>query len=157
MGKYSYGCHAGGQPKATVYKQGLLASCWTKILQEPQRCRVAMVFSSLVEENRLVLFPRNAFSQAAQGTGLTWKQKLPSARRNRDASSHLLWDQGRGTAGDRQLPDSWHCQQRSSLHHCRCLGSRCIWDTSTPTLMLSNKEWNVGCFWGTGTTLPKKH
>lgn len=157
MEKCGYGCHAGGQQKATVYKWGLLASYWKKVLQEPQHCHVAMVFSSLMEENSLVLFSRNAFSQATQGAGFACKQKLPSAGRKRDASSHLLRHQGRGTAGERWFPDSWRYQQCSSSHRCRCLGSRCIWDTSTPTLMLSNKEWNVGCFWGTGTTLPKKH
>lgn len=114
-------------------------------------------FSSLMKENRLVLFSRNALSQAARGAGFACKQKLPSAGGIRDASSHLVWDQGTGTTGERWFPDSWHYQQYSTLHHTRCLGSRCIWDTSIPTLMLSNKEWNVGCFWGMRTTLPKKH
>lgn len=111
----SYGCCTSGQQKTPVYKRGLLASYWEKVLQEPQRCRFAMVFSSLMEENRLVLFSRNAFSQAAEGAGFTCKQKLPSAGRNRDAFSHLLWDQGRELLGRDGFQTA---DVISSAHHC---------------------------------------
>lgn len=86
--------------------------------------------------------------QAAEGVGFANTLKLPSPRKTRDASSHLLGDQGKGTTGERQCPDS-------CVHHCRCLGG--LWDMLSPIQTLSNQEWNAVCFCGTGMMLPKKH
>lgn len=115
MEGYDYGCHSSGQQKATVHKQGLPASWWKKVPQEPQRCHVAMVFSRLMEEKWLVLFSRNAFSQAAQGAGFACKK-----------SFHLPEETGRHPAtycrtraGELLGRDGFQTADIiSSVHHC---------------------------------------
>lgn len=82
---------------------------WIKVLKNPHGCHVVMVPSSLMEENRLVLFSRNAPPSCRE----SWVCKHTKAsicwKKNRDTSSHLLGDQGTGTTG--QCPDS-------CVHHC---------------------------------------
>lgn len=123
---------------------------WIKVLKNPHGCHVVMVPSSLMEENRLVLFSRNA-PPSCRGS---WVCKHTKAS--------ICWKKNgyiqppTGGPGHRNY---WGVSRQlcSSLHHCRCLGGHCTWDTSSPVPMLSNQEWNAICFCGTGMMLPKKH
>lgn len=89
-------------------------------------------------ENMLVLPPGNAFNQTSQAKASICPEKQGCVR-------HLLWDQGRGTVGREAL----QAADASAVVHRPCMAVH-VWEAAASeahlSLMLSNQEWNVGCF-----------